>query len=371
MGGYGGSSMGMTMTTPPTSANYSRTELVANVAGGTATTVDPQLENPWGLVIAPGAPAWLANNGTQTSTLYDGLGHPQPQAGAGELVVTLPPGTGGVAFDPTGMVFNAGASDFVISAAGKSGPASFIYAGESGAIAGWSSSVSPTAAVTAYADTQGAVYKGLALATYQGKAYLYATDFHNAKVDVFDSTFTKQPVSSSSFTFQDPGIPAGYAPFGIQALPTGSAGAVQIYVTYAQQAAPQNHDQVSGAGLGFVDVYDTNGQLIKQLVANGVLNAPWGLALAPADFGALSGALLVGNFGDGTINAFDAASGAMIGTVRDASGNAFQISGLWGLAFGNDALSQPHNTLFYTAGPNQEMGGLYGRIDVGTTPSGY
>jgi hypothetical protein len=219
-----------------------------------------------------------------------------------------------------------------------------------------------------YADTGGAVYKGLAIAQNAGKSFLYATDFHNAKVDVFDTTFAKQATSATAFTFTDPAIPAGYAPFGIQAIANGAAGATQIYVTYAQQKAPDNHDNVDGAGLGYVDIYDTNGKLIKQLVATGALNAPWGIALAPADFGTLSNALLVGNFGDGKVNGYDPASGASIGTVNDSSGAAIATPGLWGIAFGNDANNQPHNTLFFAAGTNNEANGSYGRIDVGATP---
>jgi len=145
-------------------------------------------------------------------------------------------------------------------------------------------------------------------------------------------------------------------------------GPTQIYVTYAQQLAPDNHDNANGAGLGYVDIFDTNGMLVKHLIAGGALNAPWGLALAPADFGTLSNQLLVGNFGDGAINAYDPMSGAFVGTVSDSGGHAIATPGLWGIAFGNDADNQPHNTLFFAAGTNQEANGSYGRIDVGATP---
>ncbi len=376
MGGYGssGGTYMPTMPTTPSTTPYAKTELVSNTAGGMALAVDPNLVNPWGVVIPVGAtaPAWVANNGTWTSTLYDGKGVAQPQPGAGQLVVTLSPNGAGMEFGPTGIVYNASTTDFMVSAGGTSGAAVFLYAGESGQLAGWSPGVSQTQAITAYADGAGAVYKGLAIASNGGAQYLYATDFHNAKVDVFDAHFVKQATSATAFTFSDPAIPAGYAPFGIQALATGANGALQIFVTYAQQAAPQNQDNVSGAGLGFVDVYDTNGQLIKQLIAHGALNAPWGLALAPADFGTFSKALLVGNFGDGWINAFDPASGMLLGTVSDAQSAPIATPGLWGIAFGNDANNQPHNTLFFAAGVNNEAGGLYGRIDLGaTSPAGY
>jgi uncharacterized protein (TIGR03118 family) len=235
-------------------------------------------------------------------------------------------------------------------------------------IAGWAPAVDMTHAIVMYADAGGAVYKGLAVAANGGSWFLYAADFHGAKVDVFDTHFAKQTTSASAFTFVDPTVPAGYAPFGIQAINNGAAGATQIYVSYAKQMTPDNHDEVDGAGLGFVDIYDTNGKLIKQLVAGGWLNAPWGLALAPADFGTLSNALLVGNFGDGTIHGFDPATGVYMGAVSGSTGAAIAIPGLWGIAFGNDAVNQPDNTLFAAAGPNAEANGWYGRIDLGAAP---
>jgi len=366
-GGAYSSAMGSATLTVSAATAFSLTNLVADTAGGTAANLDTNLVNPWGLSIPTGGlPAWAANNHSETSTLYDGNGKPQPHASP--LVVNFAANAAGTTFDPTGIVFNGSTTDFLVSSAGKSGAASFIFDGEGGMIAGWSFGVDATHAVTMYADTGGAVYKGLAIAQNAGKSFLYATDFHNAKVDVFDTTFAKQATSATAFTFTDPAIPAGYAPFGIQAIANGAAGATQIYVTYAQQKAPDNHDNVDGAGLGYVDIYDTNGKLIKQLVATGALNAPWGIALAPADFGTLSNALLVGNFGDGKVNGYDPASGASIGTVNDSSGAAIATPGLWGIAFGNDANNQPHNTLFFAAGTNNEANGSYGRIDVGATP---
>ncbi len=365
-GAYSGGSTGSATLTVNAPLAFSLTKLVADTAGGTAASVDTNLVNPWGLSIPAGSFfAWVANNGTERSTLYDGNGKPQPHAAP--LVVSFAASGAGVAFDPTGIVFN-GSTDFIVSSAGISGAAAFIFDGEGGMIAGWSGSVDATHAITMYTDAGGAVYKGLALAENAGQNFLYATDFHNAKVDVFDKGFVKQTTSATAFTFADPGIPAGYAPFGIQAIANGTAGATQLYVTYAQQQAPDNHDNANGAGLGYVDVYDTNGKLIKQLVAKGALNAPWGIALAPKDFGALSSDLLVANFGDGKINAYDPAAGTLLGTVNDSGGAAIATLGLWGIAFGNDANNQPHNTLFFAAGPNKEMNGSYGRIDVGSTP---
>jgi mono/diheme cytochrome c family protein len=172
------------------------------------------------------------------------------------------------------------------------------------------------------------------------------------------------------FTFVDPTLPAGYAPFGIQALNTGAAGATQIYVTYAQQNGTDNHDQTNGAGLGLVDIFDTNGVFVSHFVGTGgVLNAPWGVALAPADFGTLSNAVLIGNFGDGKINGFATGTGAAAGAVTDSTGAAFANAGLWGIAFGNDAGNQPHNTLFFSAGVNEQANGEFGRIDAGGAPT--
>jgi uncharacterized protein (TIGR03118 family) len=359
--------MGSATLTVSAAPAFSLTKLVADTSGGTAANLDTKLVNPWGLSIPSGSFfAWVANNHTETSTLYDGNGKPQPHAAP--LVVNFAASSAGTTFDPTGIVFNAGNADFVVTSAGKSGSASFIFDGEGGMIAGWSFGVDATHAITMYTDAGGAVYKGLAIAQNAGKPFLYATDFHNNKVDVFDAAFVKQTTSATTFQFADSGIPAGYAPFGIQAIANGVGGATQIYVTYAQQQAPANHDNADGAGLGYVDIYDTNGKFIKQLVAKGALNAPWGIALAPADFGGLSKTLLIGNFGDGKINGYDPAAGTLTGSVNDSKGTAIATPGLWGIAFGNDANNQPHNTLFFAAGTNNEANGSYGRIDVGATP---
>jgi uncharacterized protein (TIGR03118 family) len=346
-------------------SNFTLTDLVADAAGGTAVTIDSNLLNPWAIAIPAGSgPAWIANNASQTSTLYDGNGIPQPPGNP--LIVNFAAGAAG-AFNPTGIVANAATTDFLVSAAGITGAAAFIFDGEGGMLAGWSPSVDPAHAVTVYADTAGAVYKGLAVATNAGAMFLYATDFHNNKIDVFDASFVKQATSSTSFTFVDPQMPPGYAPFGIQALNTGASGATQVYVTYAQQLGPANQSVVSGAGLGFIDVFDTNGQLLSQLIAVGALNAPLGLALAPADFGTFGNALLVSNVGDGKINAYDAASGAWLGTLGDANNAPLVAPGLNAIAFGNGTDAQPQNTLFFTAGPNAGTHGIYGRIDLNPT----
>jgi len=309
--------------------------------------IDNHLVNAWGLAFNPNGFAWVANAGTSTSTLYDGNGVPQT------LVVAIPPGTAGAA-NPTGIVYN-GTTDFVVSQGGVSGASPFIFAGEAGTLSGWSPGVSLNSAIKVFdGAAAGAVYKGLALTSSGGANLLYATDFHNARVDVFDATFTKVAAAGG---FTDPTLPAGYAPFGIQTI-GGS-----IYVTFAKQDATA-HDDVAGTGLGLVDVFDATGHFVKRLVdVGGALNAPWGMALAPANFGTFSSALLVANFGDGKINAFNASTGALMGTLSNAAGMPFAIDGLWGIAFGNGLNSQPTNTLFFTGGPSDETHGVYGRID--------
>lgn len=348
----GGGSMGAgSMSATPTASGFVATHLVSNVNTASnpysGSNADPHLVNPWGIAFNPQGFVWVANNGTSTSTLYDGAGVPQ------SLVVTIPPGAAGSA-NPTGIVFN-GSSAFTVSQGGVSGASVFIFAGESGTISGWSPNVNMTNAVLVVdGSAQGKIYKGLALSNAGGAPRLYAADFHNGVVDVFDGNFVPVVVAGA---FVDPNLPAGYAPFGIQAI--GS----QIFVAYAKQDA-QAEDEVAGSGLGAVDVFDTSGKLIQRLIPiGGKLNAPWAIAMAPANFGPFSNDLLVGNFGDGTINAFNPASGAFLGTLSDGNGKPLVIDGLWGLAFGNGINSQPTNTLFYAAGPANETNGVYGRID--------
>ena len=331
---------------------YQQHNLVANTAG-TADVTDPNLVNPWGMAFNPFGFVWVANNGTGTSTLYDGAGAINP------LVVQIPSATDITGGRPTGMVFN-GSPEFVVAAGEVSGAGRFIFATEEGLIAAWAPAVDATHAIRVNdpATTTGAVYKGLAISANGTGGRLYAADFFNNKVDVFDGTFRLVTLPTGAFT--DPALPSGFAPFGIQAI-NGS-----IYVAYAMQDESRL-DEVKGVGLGFVNVFDTNGQLIKRLISQGNLNAPWGMALAPSSFGEFGDRLLVGNFGDGTINAFDLVTGGSIGPVSDANGSPLVIDGLWALSFGNGYLNQPVNTLFFTAGPNDEQNGLYGRIDTLTS----
>jgi uncharacterized protein (TIGR03118 family) len=338
-------------TSRPTA--YSLSKLVSNGAIAAALT-DAQLVNPRGIVFAPNAPVWVADNGSQTSTAYDGIGTPRLPA------VAMPVGMNGAA-DPTGIVSNGG-SQFVINEGVKSAPAQFIFDGEGGTISGWSSAVDAQKALVMYEDgSGGAVYTGLAIATDgTGTTRLYAADFHNNKVDVFDGNFAKTTTIGG---FSDPTLPTGYAPFGIQTLVVQNQ--TLIYVAYAKQDSAARADVV-GTGLGLVDVFDTQGTLKTHLIATGgALDSPWGMALAPAEFGTFSNTLLIGDFGDGWINAYDPASGEYVGSLSDSTGQPIAIPGLWGIAFGNGALNQPTTTLFFAAGLNDGAGGLYGRIDPG------
>ena len=325
---------------PPTITSAFTTKAVVADAGTAAAHTDANLVNAWGIAFNPTGFVWVANNGTSTSTLYDGDGVPQT------LVVAVPG-------SPTGIVFN-GSSDFKVTANGVTGASPFVFVGETGTVSGWSPAVDRTHAITAV-DTGGtAVYQGLAIGAYAGANYLYAADFRNNRIDVYDATWKKATLPG---TFTDPNLPAGYAPFGIQ------ASGDRVYVAYAQRAATGT-EEAKGAGLGVVDVYDTAGNMIRRVAAGGALNAPWGLAVAPANFGDFSNALLVANFGDGKINAYNPATGAFIGTLAKADKTPIVIDGLWGIAFGNGVNGQPTNTLFYTAGPGDEAHGAYGRIDL-------
>jgi uncharacterized protein (TIGR03118 family) len=312
----------------------------------TADHIDPGLVNPWGIVFNPTAVVWVANNGTSTSTLYDGAGNKIA------LTVTTPAGTHGTS-SPTGIVYS-GSNDFSVKGATVTAPSRFIFAGEHGTLSGWAPTANLTNAILAYDAPDGAIYKGLALASNGTGNFLYATDFHNNKIDVFDKTFTKVMLSGN---FIDPRLPAGYAPFGIQNI------LGDLYILYAKQDA-NAEDEIQGPGLGFVSVFDSNGNFIRRIVSRGSLNAPWGIALAPADFGQFSNRLLIGNFGDGRINAFDIATGEYLGRLRQADGRSVKIDGLWGLSFGNGVAAQPTSTLYFTAGPNDEASGLYGQINA-------
>ena len=307
-------------------------------------SADASLVNGWGLVAGPTTPWWTSNNGTNTSTLYNGTG------GKVALTVSVPGG-------PTGTVFNGNANAFSVAQNGKSGAARFIFATEGGTILGWSPTVNGTTALAGVdRSSTGAVYKGLT--TLSDK--LYATDFHNGRVDVFDASWN--PVSTSGFA--DKKLPKGYAPFGIQAL------GGNIFVTYAKQDAAK-HDDLAGPGFGYVDEFTPDGQLVARVASGGRKNAPpsspWGLAMAPAGWGVFAGDLLVGNFGNGRISAYQQRGSTWVfkGQLRHGDGTIVQLDGLWGIAFGNGAAAGPTTTLYFTAGPGDEKHGLFGSVTAG------
>lgn len=344
------------MPAPPPAGpgTFVMTPIVSNGAVP-GTIADPALVNPWGLAASPDSPIWVANNATQTSTAYDAAGN--------RLIgVALPSGSRGPA-NATGLVFN-GSAEFVISNGMASAPATFIFDGEGGTLLAWSPTVDPANALVTYDDgAGGAVYKGLAIASNGIASFLYATDFQNGKVDVFDGAFRKVAVPGG---FVDPELPPGYAPFGIQAVTLAGVPPVPvIVVTYAQHAPENPGQEITGPGLGLVNVFDTNGSLLRHLaMPGGNLNAPWGVVLAPPTFGSLSNMLLIGNFGDGLIHAFDPTTGAFVDTIKDGAGQPIANPGLWGLMFGNGALNQLATSLYFAAGIGGETAGAYGRIDV-------
>jgi len=263
------------------------------------------------------------------------------------------------------MIFNGNSSEFLVNGSGTS--AHFIFSTEDGTISAWNSGTSAVLKVDNSAvpsPGSGAVYKGLALANNGGADFLYATNFHAGTIDVFDSSFHQVTLASGAFT--DHKIPKGFAPFGIQSVTVPGTSQSVLFVTYAKQDADK-HDDVAGKGNGFVDVFDTSGNLLQRVASRGALNSPWGIAVAPSNFGKLSGDLLVGDFGDGRINAFRLPQGrshkfASAGQLMNVQGKPIKISGLWGLAFGNGAGAGPTNTLFFTAGTNHEADGLFGTL---------
>jgi uncharacterized protein (TIGR03118 family) len=321
---------------------------------GIADHQDMNLVNPWGNGFGQ-TPFWVGNNGTGTSTLYDGTGT------ASSLVVNIPAAGGASTGGPvTGVIFNSFSSNTAVLNVAAGQPASFIFCGEDGIISGWNASVDSThAKVLVDNSKSGAVYKGCALGGTSSAPFVFAANFNSGAVDVFDGSF--KPVQNSK-AFVDSVVPAGFAPFNLQNL-NGS-----LYVTYAKQDA-MKHDDVPGAGNGYLAVYDFSGNLLGTLVAQGPLNSPWGLAIAPASFGPFGGSLLVGNFGDGKINAFNLTTGKLNGVLADPKGVPIAILGLWSLNFGSGARSEDVGTLYFTAGigggPNMdplESHGLLGSI---------
>jgi uncharacterized protein (TIGR03118 family) len=329
------------------STTYIAHDLVSNQPG-VAPLTDPTLQNAWGISLGQptGPTIWVSSNHGGVSELYTGDVNGSPLIKNPTLgVVNIPGG------DPTGQLFNS-TSDFVVSSGGKSGKSVFIFATESGIISGWNPTVDPNNAIAGYPAPDGAIYKGIAPGVNGGANFLFATDFHNGKIDVVDKNFALVPQAAGAFT--DSTLPAGYAPFGIANI------GGKLYVSYALQG-PDATDELHGAGFGFIDVYTTDGHLQQRLVSQGKLNAPWGMVQATANFGDFSNDLLVGNFGDGHINVYNPTSGKFLGTLK-TDGKAITIDGLWGLAFGNGNKAGDPNTLYYAAGPNDEADGLFGKI---------
>lgn len=319
---------------------------------------DGLLRNAWGLVSSSTSPWWIANNGSDSSILFNANTDTIQS-----LVVAIPGGA------PTGLVFNNSGGGFAVTSGTASAPAVFIFSSEAGVISGWNPGVPPPPPSTQAqvgATVDGAIYKGLAIAGTGTDARLYATNFHAGTVDVFDNKYALLTLPGA---FVDPNLPKGYAPFGIQNI-NGT-----LYVTYALQD-DDAEDDVAGPGHGFVDAYDTAGNLLRRVASAGSLNSPWGLALAPADFGAFSNMLLVGNFGDGRINAYDLSANTSngeavaMGPLHSAKGPPLKIDGLWALQFGNGAGAGPKSTLFFTSGPFDEAHGLFGSL-VPTGPPGH
>ena len=320
----------------------------------TADLQDPNLVNPWGIAASATGPFWIGNNATGTSTIYTTNGTPS------SLVVNIPAPampTGGAV---SGVISNS-TTAFPVTSGSTARPASFIFCTEDGTISGWSSTVNATTAILAVDQSaSGAVFKGCVAGGTAAAPVLYVTDFHNGVVDMFDGSFN--PIVSKT-AFVDASIPAGYAPFGIAIL--GSS----VYVAYAKQD-PAKHDDAAGPGNGYIDVFNASGTLVTRLVSQGVLNSPWAMVIAPATFGKFGGDLLVGNFGDGAINAFDPRKGTALGALQDNTGNALPITGLWGLRFGNGSTGGDPATLYFTAGiagpygEEPESHGLFGSIQA-------
>jgi uncharacterized protein (TIGR03118 family) len=353
-----------------------------------ATTVDPSLVNPWGVSFTPTtSPFWVSDNGTGLTTLYNAAGVEQfpvpvpPGSPPGTLpmpVIIAPPGgsPAGTTAAPTGQVFNSapGAADFTVMSAGQSVKSTFIFTTEDGTISGWPAGTRPQQTILSPVDNSanGAVYKGLAIATTASGAFLYAANFNSGNVEMYNSSW------GLTKTFTDPALPPvptgtppgqNWAPFNVQLI-NG-----QLYVTFALQNAAK-HDDVAGVGNGFVDVFTTDGTFIKRLINTGsgdLLNSPWGLAIAPSGFGEYANSLLVGNFGDGLIHAFDPTTGAPIGVLEGPNGKPIDIPGLWAITLGNQAANP--NALYFTAGlplsdapDDLEKAGLFGDLTVAPEP---
>jgi uncharacterized protein (TIGR03118 family) len=328
---------------------YTQKYLVSSIPG-LADQTDPDLLNAWGLVTLPGGQLIVADNHSNLATIYRRDGTRQPFA---------------IAVDeaPTGLVWNPSAREFPIGSKRHRNGSVLLFCSEAGTILGWNPAVNAGSAVVAV-DNSGseAVYKGMTLAQWRGHAYLYAADFHNGKVDMYDSGFKWLR------SFTDPGVDAGFAPFNVENIDG------RLFVAFAKQLGPDNEDDEAGPGNGFIDVFDLQGRLLHRFASHGSLDSPWGMARAPGSFGQFGGALLVGNFGDGAISAFNPVTGEFLGRLTDSSGQVMLIPGLWALRFSSESgdgrdrdqddyrRSSRSPTLFFTGGPHDEEDGLLGVI---------
>ena len=340
------------------SAGLVQANLISDVPG-LAQFTDTGLSNPWGIAYSPTGAFWLSDNNTGASPVY------RSQPAAPDLSVAIPRAASSTLGwgTPTGSVFNGGPG-FSVSEGGASGPSLFLFATEDGLIAGWSPGVDMANAIVAVDNSAtpglGPVYTGLAIASNAQGNYLFAANFRTGSIDVFNQNF--QPIHTTG-AFTDPNIPNEYAPFNIQAI------GASLYVTYTEKDGGR-YDQGGGPGNGYVDVFDTNGTLVRRLASEGPLNSPWGVAQAPSSFGDFSNALLVGNFGDGHINAFDPQSGAYLGALTDTTGLPIVIPQLWSLTFGNDGSAGASDTLYFTAGIGHESHGVFGSLQLTSVSAG-
>jgi uncharacterized protein (TIGR03118 family) len=332
--------------TAQSTQHYKQTNLVSDMPG-VAPVTDPNLVNAWGMSRSSSSPWWISDNGPGLATLYTGAGTIVP------LVVTIPGADGGSG-TPTGQVFN-GTTDFQLT---PGNPARFIFVTEDGTVSGWNPAVSPTTAVVKVNTHSASVFKGVALAmasTDKGGTanFLYVADFRKGQVSVYDTSFHR--VHMGDDAFEDEKIPHGFAPFNVQNI------GGNLYVAFAQQDSAK-HDEVDGAGLGYVDVFSPAGRLLHRLQHGSWFNGPWGMTQAPSDFGANSHNILVGQFGGGQILVFDPVTGQFKGPLNDATDKPIVIDGLWDIAFGSGGTSGPATTLFFSAGPGREQHGLFGSI---------
>ena len=328
-----------------TNAGYTHLNIVSDTPSA-ATHLDSRLVNPWGIVASPST-VWVNDNGPGLGTVYSATGTPS------KTVVNIP-APGGGSGTPNGLVLNS-TSEFVITNGSKHAASTFLMATEDGTILAWNPSITGTNAVIVINRTnEDAIYKGVAIALdTNGAAHIYAANFHSQMVDEFDGHFNYVQ------SFTDADLPGAYAPFNVRTIRG------RLFVTYARKADPNSHDDEAGPGNGFIDIFDTDGTLLRQFASHGVLNSPWGMAVAPNSFGKFSHALLVGNFGDGKINAYDLLTGKVLGHFSNPDGSDLVIDGLWGLTFEKDeVLNQESNftaqRLYFTAGPNGEADGLLG-----------